>query len=141
MARARYLADTSVLSRYEQSVVAEAMRGLTAQSQVAVCAPVVFELGRAARSPREYLHQMSDLGEYEMAPVTQGDHQRALAVQQALASNSRHRGVSVVDAMVAAVAETRKLVVLHYDSDFELISEVTGQPTEWVVERGTADSN
>jgi hypothetical protein len=31
------------------------------------------------------------------------------------------------------------LVVLHYDSDFDLISSVTDQPVEWVVPRGTVD--
>jgi len=29
--------------------------------------------------------------------------------------------------------------VLHYDRDFDLIAEVTGQPVEWVVPYGTAD--
>jgi hypothetical protein len=27
--------------------------------------------------------------------------------------------------------------VLHYDADFDLIAEVTGQPSEWIVPRGT----
>ena len=27
--------------------------------------------------------------------------------------------------------------MLHYDDDFDLIAEVTGQPMEWVVPRGT----
>jgi len=27
--------------------------------------------------------------------------------------------------------------VLHYDADFDLIAEITGQPCEWVVPRGT----
>jgi len=39
---------------------------------------------------------------------------------------------------VAATAESAGLTVLHYDADFERIAEVTGQPTEWVVPRGTA---
>jgi Pyruvate/2-oxoacid:ferredoxin oxidoreductase gamma subunit len=29
------------------------------------------------------------------------------------------------------------LIVLHYDSDFERISSVTGQPHEWIVPRGS----
>jgi hypothetical protein len=37
------------------------------------------------------------------------------------------------------LAEARDLVVLHYDSDFELVAEITGQAHEWVVPRGTAD--
>ncbi|MDQ3737912.1 MAG: hypothetical protein M3337_01925 [Actinomycetota bacterium] len=33
-----------------------------------------------------------------------------------------------MDAFVAAVAEARDLTVLHYDTDFELVAEVAGQP-------------
>ena len=50
-----------------------------------------------------------------------------------------HRALSLVDALVAAVAESRSLTVLHYDADFELVSRITGQPTQWVVEPDTAD--
>jgi hypothetical protein len=25
----------------------------------------------------------------------------------------------------------------HYDADYDLIAEITGQPTQWVVPRGT----
>ncbi|MDE0065665.1 MAG: hypothetical protein OXN44_02215 [Acidimicrobiaceae bacterium] len=41
---------------------------------------------------------------------------------------------------MAAVAEARQLIVLHYDADFELIAEITGQAHQWVVERGAADN-
>ena len=40
---------------------------------------------------------------------------------------------------IAAAAEARGLAVLHYDADFELVGAITGQATEWIVERGTAD--
>ena len=40
---------------------------------------------------------------------------------------------------VVAVAEAASLTVLHYDADFDVIASVTGQPTEWVVERGSID--
>jgi hypothetical protein len=38
--------------------------------------------------------------------------------------------------VIAAAAEAAGLVVLHYDGDFELIAEVTGQPVESVVPAG-----
>ncbi len=38
-----------------------------------------------------------------------------------------------------ALAEARRLVVLHYDADFELVAGITGQNHEWIVPRGTAD--
>ncbi|MGH9079048.1 MAG: PIN domain nuclease, partial [Acidimicrobiales bacterium] len=33
----------------------------------------------------------------------------------------------------------RHLTVLHYDADFELVGQITGQPHEWIVPRGSAD--
>jgi predicted nucleic acid-binding protein len=48
-----------------------------------------------------------------------------------------HRSVRLPDLLVAAVAETEGLTVMHYDADFDRISEITGQPSTWVVEAGT----
>jgi len=61
---------------------------------------------------------------------------RAVDVQDALAVRSRHRGAKIADLLIAAAAEAAGLVVLHYDRDFELIAEVTGQPVEWVLAAG-----
>jgi hypothetical protein len=41
--------------------------------------------------------------------------------------------------LIAAAAEEMGLIVLHYDADFDRISRVTGQPTEWIVPRGSID--
>jgi len=43
----------------------------------------------------------------------------------------------VADLLIAATAETEGLTVMHYDADLDLIAEVTGQPCEWIVPRGT----
>jgi len=43
----------------------------------------------------------------------------------------------MVDALVASVAETRNLTVLHYDKDFDLTAAVTGQQMKWVVPQGS----
>jgi predicted nucleic acid-binding protein len=61
---------------------------------------------------------------------------RMLGVQQDLAKRGHHRSIGVVDLMVAATAEAHRATVLHYDSDFERIAEITGQPHEWIVARG-----
>jgi predicted nucleic acid-binding protein len=39
--------------------------------------------------------------------------------------------------MLAAIAAAHSAVGLHYDSDYERIAEVTGQPHEWILRRGT----
>jgi predicted nucleic acid-binding protein len=62
-----------------------------------------------------------------------------LEVQASLAARGEHRALSLVDALVAAVAEVRDLTVLHYDRDFELVAQITGQPQQWIVEPGEAD--
>jgi predicted nucleic acid-binding protein len=54
---------------------------------------------------------------------------------QELARHGHHRSVGVADLLIAAVAEVHGATVLHYDSDFERIAEVTGQAHEWIVPR------
>lgn len=101
--------------------------------------PVVFEIGYAARSGSDFRALTDRLSSFTPVPTTDADHSRALDVQTALAERGRHRALSRVDALVAAAAEARGLLVLHYDAHFELVAEITGQPQEWVVARGTAD--
>ena len=55
----------------------------------------------------------------------------------AFVERGRHRSVGVADLLLAATAAIERLTVLHYDADFDLIAEITGQPTEWVVPRGS----
>jgi len=62
---------------------------------------------------------------------------RAVEVQDDLAKVSKQRGAKIADLLIAAAAEAHGLVVLHYDRDFDVISEVTGQPTEWILPAGT----
>lgn len=53
---------------------------------------------------------------------------RAIAVQQLLADRGRQRAPSIPDLLIAAVAESTGLTLLHLNKDFEIISEVTSQP-------------
>lgn len=135
----RYLVDTSVFARLTKPSVAIAFAPLAAGRQVALSCPVAFELAYSARSPGDYTAIAERLESFPSVPTTDGDHQRALGLQATLAATSRHRALSLVDALVAATAEARGLIVLHYDGDFELVAEITGQSHEWIVPRGTAD--
>lgn len=69
---------------------------------------------------------MEGLDSFPTVPTTEADHRRALEVQRALVARSQHRAVSLVDALVAAVAEARRLTVLHHDADYETVSAVSG---------------
>lgn len=139
MARTQYLADTSVFARLVKPPVIAAFAPLAAEGRIGLCSPVAFELGYSARTPDDYRELSDRLSSFPALGVTDADHRRALDVQAALAARSRHRAVSLVDALVAAIAEARDLIVLHYDADFELVAGVTGQDQEWIVTRGSAD--
>lgn len=139
MASVRYLVDTSVFARLTKPIVAAAFAPLAAGRQVALSSPVAFEISYAARIPDDYRNIADRLQSFPPVPTTDADHRRALEVQAALASRSQHRALSLVDALLAATAEARHLSVLHYDADFELVAQITGQPQQWIVPRGTAD--
>jgi predicted nucleic acid-binding protein len=48
-----------------------------------------------------------------------------------------HRQVALPDLLVAAAAELAGIPVSHYDRDFELIAEVTGQPMRAIAPLGS----
>lgn len=137
MSRIRYLVDTSVFARLSQPAVAARFAPLAAGRQVALSAPVSFELGFAARNAADYRLMTERLAAWPTVPTTDADQRRALEVQGALVERGQHRALSLVDALVAATAESHDLTILHYDRDFELVAEVTGQQHEWIVASGT----
>ena len=104
---------------------------------VATCGVIEFELSWATRSGKECdeLRADRDAG-YEWLPILDEDWRRALDVQAALWRAGQVRAVGFPDLLIAAVAERERVTVLHYDSDYELITQVTGQSVAWVVPRG-----
>ena len=135
MARTRYLADTSVFGRLSKPSVVAAFAPLAAAGLVGLCPPVAFELGYSARNPDDYEALAERLSSFPAVPTTDADHRRALEVQATLAARSQHRALSLVDALVAAAAEARGLVVLHYDADFELVAQDATQGATGLVQR------
>jgi len=135
---ASYLADSSALARLRHRPVAAALGPLIEAGLVATCGVIEFELGWATRSSKEFgeLRADRDAG-YEWLPTHDEDWRRALAVQAALWQGGQVRAVGFPDLLIAAMAEREQVSVLHYDSDYDLIAEVTGQRVQWVVPRGT----
>ena len=135
---ASYLADTSALARLRHRPVAAVLGPMIEAGLVATCGVIEFELGWATRSSKELdeLRADRDAG-FEWLPIHDEDWRRALEVQAALWRGGQVRAVGFPDLLVAAVAERERITVIHYDSDYELIAQVTGQPVAWVVPRGT----
>lgn len=97
-----------------------------------------LEIGYSARTAQEWDQLVGALNALDAVETTAGHVRRALQVQRLLAERSQ-RGRKIPDLLVAAAAEALDVGVLHYDSDFDLISAVTGQRCRWVVPAGTVD--
>jgi predicted nucleic acid-binding protein len=135
---ASHLADTSALARLHRPAVAAVLGPLIEAGLVATCGVIEFELGWATRSGAEFDLVRADRDEgYEWLPAHDGDWRRALETQAVLWRGGRVRAVGFPDLLIAAVAEREQVTLLHYDGDYDLIAEVTRQPMQWVVPRGT----
>ena len=137
---ARWLVDKSALSRLTRSPVAEVLAGRIADGLVGVSIVTELEVGFSARSTSDY-HATREVLVDRLLPVAMPvrAEARAREVQAALVARGHHRSAGVADILVAATAEVEDLTVLHHDSGFDVIAEVTGQPVEWVVPRGSVD--
>jgi predicted nucleic acid-binding protein len=135
---ASHLADTSALARLHRPAVAAVLSPLIEAGLVATCGVIEFELGWATRSGAEFDLVRADRVEgYEWLATHDEDWHRALEVQGVLWHTGRIRAVGFPDLLVAAVAEREHVTLVHYDGDYDLIGEVTGQPMQWVVPCGT----
>jgi predicted nucleic acid-binding protein len=118
--------------------VAAVLAPLIESGPVATCGVIEFELGWATRSSAEFDQVRVDHNAgYEWLATHDEDWRRALAVQAALWRGGRMRAVGLPALLIAAAAEQERVAVLHYDGDYDLIAQVTAQPAQWVVPRGT----
>lgn len=135
---ARYLADKSALARVFIPEVEQVIAPLLNDGELATCGIVDLEMCFSARNHRDLLELIAlREASYERLPIRDEDFARAVEVMAELAKKSQHRGVTIPDLLICAVAERTGHVVLHYDSDFDRIAAVTGQDAEWVVPRGS----
>ena len=134
---ARYLADKSALARISHPRVAAWLEPRLLEGEVARCSIIDLEVLFSARSHRDFvaIRQERTAG-FPLVETVQADFDRAIAVMGSLAQHGKHRGVSIPDLLIAAVAERAGLVLVHYDADFDLIAGVTRQPIQWVVPKG-----
>ena len=137
MALTNYLLDTSVWNRARLPAVAPTMRSLTRAGRLYTCPVLDLEAQYSATSPEDYEAMLMNRSAL-LIPVLMDDREwsRALEVQAVLAVQGRHRAVGIADLLIAAAAERHGLTVLHYDNDFDLVTDITDQPTEWVAPRG-----
>ncbi len=131
----RWLIDKSALARMGASVEADRWADRIQRGLVHVATPTLLEIGYSSLSATDWATRLQQppVTLMPVATSTPRAEQRAVEVQGILARRGHHRAPSVPDLLIAAVAETEDLIVLHLDKDFELIAEVTGQPVERLV--------
>jgi len=132
-----YLGDTSAIARRSNPRIAQRLDPLLEAGLVARCTPTDLEAGFSSTSPANHDAMREARSAWPFVRLDQTVFDRAVAVQNDLAARSQQRGAKIADLLIAAAAEAAGLVVLHYDSDFDLIANVTGQTTEWILPAGT----
>lgn len=125
------LVDNSAWNRVRHAPVAARLMPLADANLIATCGALEVEALYSARNSEEYERMRT----YRLAIFTylesdEDDWQRALATQRELCTKSQHRGPQVPDLVIAAIAQRHDLTLIHYDSDFDRIAEVTGQRAE-----------
>ena len=127
-----WLIDTSAYTRLERSDDAEQWLVRIDRGLIHISSVTLLELGFSARSGADWRREMAGppVSQFVIENLTPASESRAQAVQGVLADRGHHRAVKIPDLLIAAIAELAGLTVLHLDKDFELIAQITGQPTE-----------
>jgi predicted nucleic acid-binding protein len=135
-----HLADTSVwATKHRNSAIEQDFEAQLHDRKVATCDVVRFELLFTAQDHEDFLAMREELAALRDVPVGPPVWRRALDVFELFARQGplHHRRVPFLDLLIAAAAERAELPVLHYDRDFELIADVTGQPVRAIAPLGS----
>lgn len=134
---AYYLGDTSALARIHHPEVAARLLPLLETGLVARCTPADLEAGFSSTGAAAHRSMRRFRSVWPFVAMDQAVLDRAVEVQDLLATRGQQRGAKLADLLIAAAAESADLVVLHYDADYDRIATITGQPCEWVVPAGS----
>ncbi|MHA6798096.1 PIN domain-containing protein [Bounagaea algeriensis] len=132
MTAGSWLVDKSALARLRSATDHDEWDRRIERGLVRLATVTLLEVGYSARSAEDHTAAVSapPIALMPVEYLTPAAENRAVEVQRLLAARGQHRAPSVPDLVIAALAERAHLTVLHADKDFELIAEITGQPTE-----------
>ncbi len=133
------VADTSAWHRSDHPEVARRWRQELLADRVAATPPMRLEILYSARSAGDLRAIALELDGLAQVPCGERAFARAEEVQRRMGERGglHHRSVKLVDLLIAAAAEAREATVWHYDEDYDRIAAITGQPTEWIAQRGS----
>lgn len=136
------LLDNSAWGRFRHSSLSEArvreLGDAVQEGRILVCLPFLLEAGYSARDLREHEETLDELLELPRLEIDWETESRVIAAQRQLARVGHHR-LPPVDVIIAALADRHEIGVLHYDHDFDLITEKTDLRFEsvWLAPRGS----
>jgi predicted nucleic acid-binding protein len=127
-----WLIDKSALTRLGASGDVAAWAERIQRGIVRIATVTLLEVGYSARDAADFDAGLrgppiSSMPIEYLTPIAED---RAVDVLTLLSDRGQHRAPSVPDLIIAAIAESAGLVVLHDDKDFDLIADVTGQPVQ-----------
>jgi predicted nucleic acid-binding protein len=132
------LADKSALEwARRDSRARAAFLELRTAHVIAACHMTALEICYSARNQADLDALLAGQRALEWLSVTEPVMDRAIEVQRLL-SQQRGNGHRrpIPDLIIAATAELHHAEVLHVDSDYDLIAEVTGQPVRRLFDPG-----
>jgi predicted nucleic acid-binding protein len=113
-----------------------------ASGELWTCPPALLEMRFSARDREGFLGAGRELSALPYAPLTAAAADAAVQAQEelAVAPGVSHR-VKPVDLLIAAVAASEGLGVLHYDGDYDTIAEHTSLRfvSVWVAPKGSIE--
>lgn len=127
-----WLIDKSALVRLASAAEAAEWASRIDRGLVRISTVTRLEVGYSARTAGDHRTLLAEppISSMPVEYLTPKVEDRAVELQLTLAERGLHRAPSIPDLLIAATAELADLTVLHLDKDFELIAELTGQPTE-----------
>ena len=132
------LADTSVWARIGKPAMVWFAVAVE-DGRIAVCDQVAMEVLFSARDASDFRATEEALLACPWLSIEPRDWDEARRVFRALADQGplHHRQVKIPDLLIAAVAARHDVTLVHYDADYDVIAEVTGQRTRWAAPRGS----
>lgn len=129
-----WLIDKSALVRLNNSADAAGWASRIDRGLVRISTVTRLEVGYSARSDTDHRTLLTEppISSMPVEYLTPKIEDRAIDLQLRLAERGIHRTPSIPDLLIAATAELAGLTILHFHKDFELIAELTGQPTQWL---------
>lgn len=113
-----------------------------AAGELWTCPPTLLEMRYSARDGNDFATLAKQLGALPHVSLDAESAASALTAQAELAKATgiSHR-VKLADLLIAAIASTHSLGVLHYDHDYDTIERHTSLSFEsvWVAPRGSID--